>query len=114
VYVSDIRHPDLVDGVYFEVLNEIWIDLKAMVAVGCGNPSFLSGSARPALIAHDPGHLLVVYDPSFTVELFGNPSVSIAGELQAYVTNTSLQGLVRELFFGFVIVRGSCISSHPL
>ena len=45
MYVGDIGHPDLVYGGYFKSFNEIWIDLKAVVAVGCGNPLFLSGSA---------------------------------------------------------------------
>ena len=42
--ISDIGHPELVYGAYFKSFNEIWIDLKAVVAVGCGNPLFLSGS----------------------------------------------------------------------
>jgi hypothetical protein len=32
----------------------------------------------------------MVYDPAFTVELFGNSPISISGELQAYIANTSL------------------------
>ena len=45
MYVGDIGQPELVYSVWFESFNEVWIDLIAMVAVGCGNPLFLSGSA---------------------------------------------------------------------
>jgi hypothetical protein len=44
MYVGDIGHPELVYSGWFESFNEVWIDLMAMVAVGCGNPLFLSGS----------------------------------------------------------------------
>ena len=68
MYVGDIGHPELVYGLYLEPFDEVWIDLKAMVAVGGGNPLFLSGSTRPAPVSHNPGYLLMVYDPAFAVQ----------------------------------------------
>ncbi len=88
MYVRDIGHPELVYGLYLEPFDEVWIDLKAMVAVGRGNPLFLCGSTRPAPLSHDPGNLLVVYDPAFAVQLLGNSSVPIARKFEAYISHT--------------------------
>jgi len=66
-----------------------------MVTVGGGHPFLLPRTARPPILPHDPGDLLAVHDPPFTVELFGDPSVSIAWKLETEITDTIYEGFLR-------------------
>ena len=59
------------------------------------------------MLPHDPGYLLMVDDPSLTMELFGNPSVPIPREFQAEISNAINKGLLRGFMFWRIIISSS-------
>lgn len=78
-----------------------------MVTVGCHNPSLLSRPTRPVPLPHDPGHFLLSDYPSLTLKLFGNPSIPIGTELQAYITNSIYQRLITGRGLRFTVEASS-------
>ena len=48
-----------------------------MVAICGANPIFLPGPAKPPLFTHDSMNFLMINQPPFPFELFGNAAVSI-------------------------------------
>jgi len=98
VDVGDIGYPDLVYGVYFDISDQVRIDPEPMITIRCSHP-FLPGTTLQSLLAHDPGHLLVVDSPAFPVELYGDSSIPVTRKLQTDITNTGLQNFIMRFFF---------------
>jgi hypothetical protein len=61
----NIGHPQMVGAIRCEILDQLGIDSKIMVAVGCKDPFALARPAAPTLLTHDPGNFFVVDDPTF-------------------------------------------------
>ena len=65
--VSNVSHPQLVDAIHCPVFDQVGINPKIMVAIGCADPFALAWPADPALLTHDPGDFLVIDDAAFAL-----------------------------------------------
>ena len=101
--VSYVGYPNLVDAIHCVTLDQVGINPKTVVAVGCTDPFSLARLAAPALLTHDPGNFLVVDDPAFALKLFGYPAISVPGKVQANLLHTFNECLIRRLFLRFVV-----------
>ncbi len=68
--VSNISHPQLVDAIHCPVLDQVGVNPKIVVAIGCADPLALARPTAPALLTHDPGNFLVVDDPTLALPSF--------------------------------------------
>jgi hypothetical protein len=58
-------------AIHCSVFDQVGINPKIVVAIGCADPFALGRSAAPALLTHDADNFLVVDDPTFALRLFG-------------------------------------------
>ena len=66
--VRNISHPQLVYTIHCAILDQVGINPKIVVAIGCADPFTLARSTAPALLTHDPGNFFVVDDPTFALQ----------------------------------------------
>jgi hypothetical protein len=111
VDIGNISHPDLIKSIYLYIPDQVGIDPEPMVAVRCSNPFLLPGMTLQPLFLHDPGYLLMVDNPSFPLQLPGDPAVSIAGKLQTDVTNARFQNSIRR-FRLLLVIKTSAGQVH--
>ena len=63
--VSNVGDSQLIDAIHCAVFDQIGINPKIVVAIGCADPFALARPAAPALLTHNPGNFLVVDGPIF-------------------------------------------------
>ena len=65
--VGNIGHPNLVDAIHCAVFDQVGINPKIMIAIGCANPFALERPTAPAFLTYDPGNFLMINDPAFAL-----------------------------------------------
>jgi hypothetical protein len=105
--VGNISHPQLVYTIHCTILDQVGINPKVVVAIGCADPFTLPRSTAPVFLTHDSGNSLVVDESTFTLKLFGYPAISVLGKVQANVLHTLNQYLIRRLFLRLIIICSS-------
>jgi len=96
--VGNIGYPKLVDAITRQIPDQVGINPEIMLAISFADPFTLAWPATPAFLTHDPGNFLMVDDPTFALQLFGYPSISIAGKVQANLLHAGYQRFIRRLF----------------
>ena len=91
--IGNIGHPNLVDAIYRPMVKKIRINSEIVIAVGGVNPFAFARPTAPAFLTHDPSNLLVVDRPSFALQLFGDPAISILWKFQADLLHTLDQSI---------------------
>lgn len=84
-------HPKLVDSVYAQIFDQVWINGQPVIAVGGANLFFLPRLAQPVFFTHNAVDFFVIYAQDLAMHLFGDTAISIFGKVQAKLLDTIYQ-----------------------
>jgi hypothetical protein len=86
--VSDVRDPYLVRSHDLQLLHQVGIPWKRVIAIGRSAASALDFALEVHLL-HQTAHSFAVDDPSLTTQLRRNPTITIGGPLASHIFDGS-------------------------